>query len=154
MAPTTNSPYPTSEALTRSVFLANSSSTDRYGIERVKPRLMEYLVAVQRRALMQNRTVKVVGSHAQEGHRRFGYECKRSRCQKENATVTLLKEGEIPPRPRVPVPVPRPLKSSQAKVIKALTLLFVEPPGMNSSGIIDHLRLWPTFPTHRSRWRA
>jgi hypothetical protein len=31
---------------------------------------------------------------------------------------------------------------------------FVEPPGMNSSGIIDHLRLWPTFPTHRSRWRA
>jgi hypothetical protein len=50
---------PTSESLTRSVFLANSSSTDRYGIEgveRVKPRLMECLVAVQLRALVQKRT--------------------------------------------------------------------------------------------------
>ncbi|KAN0142129.1 hypothetical protein V8E53_000591 [Lactarius tabidus] len=43
MAPTMNTPFPTSEALTRSVFLANSSPTDRYDIERVKPLLMDYL---------------------------------------------------------------------------------------------------------------
>ncbi|KAN0142109.1 hypothetical protein V8E53_000571 [Lactarius tabidus] len=73
-----NTPFPTSEALTRSVFLANSSPTDRDGIERVKPLLMDYLAVVQLRGQKDS----------------------------ENTSVTLLKAGEIPDLPQVPVPAP------------------------------------------------
>jgi hypothetical protein len=100
------------ETLTRSDFLANSQTqldSDHYGLERVKRRLMESLVVVRLRALIVQEaeaeqaearevTLKKAINEPTAG-------ANETDNQNENASMALIKAGEIPASP-LPAPVP------------------------------------------------
>jgi ATP-dependent Lon protease len=126
-APTTAS----AETLTRSDFLANSQSqldSDHYGLEKVKRRLMEYLAVVRLRALIAQEA-EVEQAKAQEITLKKaidepGAGMNEAENQNENASMALIKAGEIPAPPRVLVPAsPQSQSLLRAKAIKAPILL-------------------------------